>query len=125
MQPGPKNIIDVEYNDGTKSRFDLKAPSISRLYKFADLLANRDTFGIVALCTGQPDAMLDRLTPESFGALSVASWDRYLPEVVTLAKSDASLAMRVFPILNQIIGTFGALRGVDGAGNADTAEQAS
>jgi len=89
--------IDVEYVDGTKSRFELKALTIRQLYQFCTDYASEKGVELVALCTGQPVEMIDRLTVDSFVKLYDAIFAANFEKAMTLVQRDPSLAGKVVP----------------------------
>lgn len=92
-------MIDVVYMDGTKSRFSLKQLTIRQLYEFCYNFADGKGPELVALCTGQPIEVIDRLSSESFSELHGAAFTENFSKATPIIQRDPALAAKMIPAI--------------------------
>lgn len=97
-------MIDVEYADGTKSRFEMKRLSIRQLLQFCGHIRDGRDFELVCLCTGQPAEVVDRLTPQSFGLLVTKAWTENFQKAAPMIQASPVLAHEMLPRIQQLQG---------------------
>lgn len=113
-------LVDVEYVDGTKSRYELRALTIRQLYQFCTDYAGERGVELVALCTGQPPEMIDRLTVDSFAKLYDAIHAANFEKAMMLVQRDPSLAGKVGPLLMKLVQSLPAIQGLAPFGGSGT-----
>jgi len=97
-------IIDVEFIDGAKSRFEMKRLSVRNLLQWCSHVRDGKSFDLVCLSTGQPAEVVDRLTPQSFGLLVTKAWEENFSRATPVIQADPVLAGEMLPVLRNLQG---------------------
>lgn len=91
--------VPVKYKKGEKSVFEVIELEIEPLYRFIHLYIDGNDFELVALCTGQPKGMLNKLSSDSFAELVEKSHAVNFRKAMPIISKSPSLASKVIPAL--------------------------
>ena len=115
---------EVTYLDGKTETINLGRLSIRNLYTWTHHLAGDRIPEMVARSTGKPLEWLDNLTDESFAALSAKCIQLNFPRAMVLGETDPTIAIKLAPLLHQLVGVIKASPSPGPISSASSAEPA-